>query len=87
LTPFWSVNGNGTRTTSPNLEVVVLGIFRIVPDAAECPFREPRGGPCQAHLVPLQQEVDEVLGLGCPIWRELLDLLGDAGSLGGLPQV
>jgi hypothetical protein len=33
-----SVKGNGTRTTSPNLEPIVFGIVRIVPDLAERVF-------------------------------------------------
>jgi hypothetical protein len=31
----WFVKGNGTRTTSPNLEPIVFGIVRIIPDLAE----------------------------------------------------
>ena len=65
------MNGNGTRTRSPNSSPVIVGVVGVVPDPGEGGLGEPRRGVREAPLLVAQaQEVDEVLDLGQPLGRE-----------------
>jgi plasmid stabilization system protein ParE len=65
LLVLWSVNGNGTRTTSPNSKTVIDGIVLVVPNLFEGFFRElGRRANELAITLACAQKVDEVLDLG-----------------------
>lgn len=47
MTEDWSVNGKGTKTTSPTSEPVIVGVSGVVPDPRECGGGELTGGLSQ----------------------------------------
>src|ERR1700686_1978339 len=72
----WLVNGNGTRTTSPNSKGIVGVIVGIVPDRGK--DRRTRGGrgPGERALLLTQpNEIHEILDLADTFGRQRLNLL------------
>lgn len=71
----WFVNGNGTRTMSPNSKLVVDGISGVVPDSSEGALGEFARRPCEKSvLLALAKEFDEILNLSNAGRRQFVDL-------------
>lgn len=70
------MNGNGTRTTSPILQLVVSGIVGVVPDFRERFLRDSRRSRYEAPIAAaLAEKVDEVLDFGELVDGQIAQLL------------
>src|SRR5271169_189740 len=81
---LWMLNGNGTRTTSPNSKGIVDVVFGIAPDGRESWHARGSGGAGQRPLLLAQtNEVHKILDLGNALGRQRFDFLDQGLAVGG----
>ena len=71
---LWLVNGNGTRTTSPNSKGIVDVVLGIAPDGGKTRSARGSGSAGQRPLLLAQtNEIDKILDLGDALGGQRLD--------------